>query len=191
MYLISEVSDKSNFVDLSVPGWAWVALIGFIFLLLAFDILVIHRKAHDVGPREALIESAAWISLGVAFTGIIAWGFGGAAAGGLAGTRSPVVETPRPVALAHPFFFEGRCRSPRVVADLLLVLANTVNSRFYLPGAWRMLDPVVTSSEELLRLEGFSSCCGVYARVDLSAEAFDSEIQGRGTSTSTLRCGRP
>jgi len=81
MYLISEVSDKSNFVDLSVPGWAWVALIGFIFLLLAFDILVIHRKAHDVGPREALIESAAWISLGVAFTGVIAWGFGGAAAG--------------------------------------------------------------------------------------------------------------
>ena len=81
MYLIFEVSDKSNFVDLSVPGWAWVALIGFIFLLLAFDILVIHRKAHDVGPREALIESAAWISLGVAFTGIIAWGFGGAAAG--------------------------------------------------------------------------------------------------------------
>ena len=81
MYLISEVSDKSNFVDLSVPGWAWVALIGFIFLLLAFDILVIHRKAHDVGPREALIESAAWISLGVAFTGIIAWGFGGPAAG--------------------------------------------------------------------------------------------------------------
>ena len=81
MYLISEVSDKSNFVDLSVPAWAWVALLGFISLLLAVDILVIHRKAHDVGPREALIESAAWISLGVAFTGIIAWGFGGAAAG--------------------------------------------------------------------------------------------------------------
>lgn len=108
--------------------------------------------------------------------------FGGSSASGLAGTRSPVVEAPRPVALPHPFFFEGRCRSPRMVADLLLALAHTVNSRFYLPGAWRMLDPVVTSSEELLRLEGFSSCCGVYARVDLSAEAFDSEIQGRGTT---------
>ncbi len=81
MFLISEVTDKSNFVDLSVPGWAWVALLGFISLLLAVDILVFHRKAHDVGPREALIESAVWISLGLAFTGIIAWGFGGAAAG--------------------------------------------------------------------------------------------------------------
>ncbi len=81
MYLISEASDTSNFVDLSIPGWAWVALLGFISLLLAVDILVIHRKAHDVGPREALIESAVWISLGLAFTGIVAWGFGGAAAG--------------------------------------------------------------------------------------------------------------
>ncbi|MFO1044456.1 MAG: SWIM zinc finger family protein [Planctomycetaceae bacterium] len=115
-----------------------------------------------------------------------AWGlrlatFGGSSLGGPAGA-SLSVDALRPVALPRPFFFEGRCRSPRVVADLLLALANTVNSRFYLPGASRMLDPVVTSSEELLRLEGFSSCCGVYARVDLSADAFDCEIQGRGTT---------
>ena len=115
-----------------------------------------------------------------------AWGLrlatcGGSSLGGPAGA-SLSVDALLPVALPHPFFFEGRCRSPRVVADLLLALANTVNSRFYLPGASRMLDPVVTSSEELLRLEGFSSCCGVYARVDLSADAFDCEIQGRGTT---------
>ena len=34
----------------------------------------------------------------------------------------------------------------------------------------------------MLRLEGFSGCCGVYARVDLPAAAFDREIQGRGTT---------
>lgn len=116
-----------------------------------------------------------------------AWGlrlatFGGSSANGLADTRLPSVDAAPTIALPDPFFFEARCRAPRVVADLLLALANTVFSRFYLPGAWRMLDPVVTSSEELLRLEGFSSCCGVYARVDLSADAFDSEIQGRGTT---------
>jgi len=81
MYLISEVTDKSNFVDLSVPGWAWVALIGFIFLLLAFDILVIHRQAHTIGPREALAQTAVWVTIGLAFTGIIAWAFGAPAAG--------------------------------------------------------------------------------------------------------------
>jgi len=78
---LSSASGKANFVDLSVPGWAWVALLTFICVLLTFDILVIHRKAHDVGPREALIESAVWISIGLAFTGVIAIAFGGAASG--------------------------------------------------------------------------------------------------------------
>ena len=74
-------SSKVNFVDLDVPGWAWVALLAFICVLLAVDILVIHRDAHDVGPREALIESTVWISIGIAFTGVIAIAFGGAASG--------------------------------------------------------------------------------------------------------------
>jgi tellurite resistance protein TerC len=78
---LSSASGKANFVDLSVPGWAWVALLAFICVLLTFDILVIHRKAHDVGPREALIESAVWISIGLAFTGVIAIAFGGSASG--------------------------------------------------------------------------------------------------------------
>ncbi len=115
-----------------------------------------------------------------------AWGlrlatFGGSSVSRIAVTRSSV-EAPYPVVLPDPFFFEGRCRSPRMVANLLLALARTVNSRFYLLGASRMLDPVVTSCERMLRMEGFSSCCGVYARVDLYAEAFDSEIHGRGTT---------
>ena len=69
-FLTSE-SEKLNFVDLDVPGWAWAALLAFICVLLAVDILVIHRKAHDVGPREALIESAVWISIGLASTAYI------------------------------------------------------------------------------------------------------------------------
>lgn len=72
---------SGNFVELSVPGWAWVALIAFIGALLMFDILVVHRKAHDVHTREAAIESAVWISIGLAFTGVMALAFGAGAAG--------------------------------------------------------------------------------------------------------------
>ena len=53
--------------------------------------------------------------------------------------------------------------------------------RFFLPRP-AILDPVLTSNEDLLRLEGFSGCCGVYARVDLPAEAFDGDCHGRGTT---------
>src|SRR5262249_3924544 len=35
---------------------------------------------------------------------------------------------------------------------------------------------------DMLRFEGFSGCCGVYARADLPAGAFDREIQGTGST---------
>ena len=79
MVFASESSSK--FVDLDVPGWAWIALLVFIGALLAVDILVVHRKAHEVRTKEAAIESAVWISIGLAFTGVIAVAFGAAASG--------------------------------------------------------------------------------------------------------------
>jgi hypothetical protein len=82
----------------------------------------------------------------------------------------------------HPFFFDGRMRQPHVVASMLLTLAKVVSTRFWMPLNPALLDPVVTSSEELLRFEGFSSCCGVYARADLEAPTFEADIQGRGTT---------
>lgn len=82
----------------------------------------------------------------------------------------------------HPFFFDGRMRQPQVAASMLLTLAKVVSTRFWMPLNPGLLDPVVTSSEELLRFEGFSSCCGVYARADLEASTFEADIQGRGTT---------
>ena len=82
----------------------------------------------------------------------------------------------------HPFFFDGRVRQPHVVASMLLTLAKVVSTRFWMPTNPGLLDPVVTSSEETLRFEGFSSCCGVYARADLEAPTFDADILGRGTT---------
>ncbi len=81
----------------------------------------------------------------------------------------------------HPHFFEGRPRKPRDLGDMLLALSDVVRAHFYLPRR-SPLDPVVTSSEEMIRFEGFSGCCGVYARVDLKAEAFETELQRRGTT---------
>jgi predicted nucleic acid-binding Zn finger protein len=81
-----------------------------------------------------------------------------------------------------PYFFRGRLEYPREIADQLLTLAQVVTSRFYLPGAMRQIDPVVTSNDQVVRFEGFSSCCGVYARADLSASGFDVELHGRGTT---------
>ena len=73
-------TDRSQFVDLDVPVWAWVALIVIIFIMLGID-LYRHRDDHEPTPKEALIESLVWVSCGLAFSGAIAIGFGSGAFG--------------------------------------------------------------------------------------------------------------
>ncbi len=68
---IAATTGGGDFVDISVPAWAWPALAGVIAVALLVDLLVFHRKAHVVNLREAAIESAVWVGLGVAVTGVI------------------------------------------------------------------------------------------------------------------------
>jgi tellurite resistance protein TerC len=81
MPILASSSSKADFADFSVPAWAWVALIGAIVVLLVADLLLVHAKPHDITMKEAGIESAVWITLGLAFTFVMLWWQGGTAAG--------------------------------------------------------------------------------------------------------------
>lgn len=67
--------DDSQFVNLDVPPWAWLALLGVIVLMLAID-LFRHRDDHEPSQREALKETMIWVACGLAFAGIVAAAFG-------------------------------------------------------------------------------------------------------------------
>jgi tellurite resistance protein TerC len=59
---------------LSVDIWVWPAFIAFIFAMIAADLLIFHREAHEVSVREALAWSVVWTVAGVGFAGVIyAW----------------------------------------------------------------------------------------------------------------------
>jgi tellurite resistance protein TerC len=47
--------------------WFYMAFTGFVLLLLAVDLGIFHREAHDVSFREAAIWSAVWVALALAF----------------------------------------------------------------------------------------------------------------------------
>jgi tellurite resistance protein TerC len=53
----------------------WCAFLGFVFVLLALDLGIFHRKAHEVSVREALIWSAIWITLALGFNAGIYFGW--------------------------------------------------------------------------------------------------------------------
>jgi tellurite resistance protein TerC len=59
----------------------WGVLFGVIAGMLALDLFVFHRDAHEVSLREAAIFSAVWIALGLGFGGFV-WWWRGAEAGG-------------------------------------------------------------------------------------------------------------
>ena len=63
-----------------VPLWAWAAVLALILGMLAID-LAAHRTAHVVSVREAAIWSAIWVTLGLAFGGVIWWAYGAEAGG--------------------------------------------------------------------------------------------------------------
>ncbi len=60
------------------PGsrvWAYALFIGLIALFLALDLGVFHRHAHEVSMREAAGWSVVWLSLGLAFSAFVYYGY--------------------------------------------------------------------------------------------------------------------
>ncbi len=54
--------------------WMWGAFIAFVLAMLALDLFVFGgRKAHKVGVREAATWSLVWVSLALAFNGLLWW----------------------------------------------------------------------------------------------------------------------
>src|SRR5436190_19604832 len=49
--------------------WFWVGFIAFVLAMLALDLGVFHRKAHEVRPKEAGIWTAVWVALALLFAG--------------------------------------------------------------------------------------------------------------------------
>jgi tellurite resistance protein TerC len=72
---------SAKFVSFDTPTWVWAAFIALIVTLVVADLLLVHRTAHEITVKEAAIESAVWITLGLSFTFVILAWQGGAAAG--------------------------------------------------------------------------------------------------------------
>ncbi len=77
---VAAASD-SPFARFDVPVWLWLGLVGALVVMLIVDLLLVHRTAHVITTKEAAIESAIWISIGLAF-GVVLLVWQGGQAGG-------------------------------------------------------------------------------------------------------------
>jgi tellurite resistance protein TerC len=51
--------------------WFWLGFTALVVLLLALDLGIFHRHAHEVSLREAGIWTVVWIALGLSFSGVV------------------------------------------------------------------------------------------------------------------------
>lgn len=100
-------------------------------------------------------------------------------------TLAPDTTSPGGIG-GRPVFFDGWVTRPRLIAALLLSIGALARARYFMPASARLLDPVLTSGDEMLRIEAFSSCCGVYARVDLLGDHLGEVSVGTGTTNADL-----
>jgi tellurite resistance protein TerC len=54
----------------------WLGFVGFVLAMLALDLGVFHRQAHEVRLREAAVWSAVWVSLAAVFNVLVYHWFG-------------------------------------------------------------------------------------------------------------------
>jgi len=54
----------------------WLGFTAFVLLMLALDLGVFHRKAHEVHPKEALLWTLAWVGLALLFNVGLYVGYG-------------------------------------------------------------------------------------------------------------------
>ncbi|WP_316767603.1 SWIM zinc finger family protein [Pedobacter frigiditerrae] len=80
-----------------------------------------------------------------------------------------------------PCFFWGSLTEPYITAKCWSTIAKVVRSSFGpIPPSLR--DPIVSAGTERIRFEGFSSCNGVYVRLDMKPESIDGEFIANGTT---------
>lgn len=75
------LTSHEQFASFDVPAWVWISLVAVLTGLLLLDLLLVHRTPHVISFKEAAVESAVWVALGIGFVFVILWWQGGQAAG--------------------------------------------------------------------------------------------------------------
>lgn len=126
---------------MDVPFWLWAAVLGLILAMLALDLLA-HRRAHVVGVREAAAWTAVWVSLGLAFGGVVWWMYGPTAGGeyfaGYLIEKSLAVDNVFVFALVFGYFAVPRMYQHRVL--FYGVLGALVFRAIFIAGGAALLD---------------------------------------------------
>jgi len=117
--------------------WLYLGFLAFIGALLALDLGVFNRKAHVVKVKEALGWSAFWISLGVAFVGVVYFGYEHHWLG--LGTTVDAMSTPRPGADGVIYYNDGGSAAVKYLTGFVVEKSLAVDNIFVIAMLFNLL----------------------------------------------------
>ena len=109
--------------------WLWAGFVVFVLVMLALDLGVFHRRAHEVSMKEAVAWTVVWVGLAMAFTVFVYFLYEYR----LFGLIGPGAPPGREAAL---LFFTGYLIEESLSADNIFVMA-LIFAYFRVPGAYQ------------------------------------------------------
>ncbi|WP_134725625.1 TerC family protein [Paracoccus luteus] len=104
---------------LGQPVWMWTGFVTLVLALLALDLGVLNKGAHEIGVRQSLLTSAFYIAVGVAFGGFVWWQMGSQAAAeyltGFVVEKSLAMDNVFVIAMIFGYFAIPRAYQHRVL----------------------------------------------------------------------------
>lgn len=58
---------------MNVPQWLWIATVGGLIGIIVIDLIIVDRRPHSFGPREAARWVAVYVALAALFAGFLWW----------------------------------------------------------------------------------------------------------------------
>jgi tellurite resistance protein TerC len=58
---------------MNVPQWLWIATVGGLIGIIVIDLIIVDRRPHSFGPREAGRWVAVYVALAALFAGFLWW----------------------------------------------------------------------------------------------------------------------
>ena len=109
--------------------WLWAGFVVFVLVMLALDLGVFHRRAHEVSMKEAVAWTVVWVGLAMAFTVFVYFLYEYR----LLGLIGPGAPPGREAAL---LFFTGYLIEESLSADNIFVMAM-IFAVFRVPAAYQ------------------------------------------------------
>ncbi len=79
--MITAAANNLTVSTAHAPTWLWIAFGVSVVVLLAFDLFLFHREAHEVSFRESIVFNVIWVAIGMIFGLVVLWQLGSASAG--------------------------------------------------------------------------------------------------------------